>query len=130
MFHESRCRAVDPVEPDAPPVGPAPAAFYFSTFSVRRQIAKRRGFPWCTFFPFPAVPGGLARICPAKSVDFPLLKQYDNGETVRVTKSGSHVIIDITADSDDDEWWEERRMVGRELENRQIRFVSRRFDDR
>jgi len=45
---------------------------------------------------------------PANTVDFPLLKQYDNGETVRIAKSGNHVIIDITADSEDsEEWWED-----------------------
>ena len=51
---------------------------------------------------------------PAKSVDFPLLKQYDNGETVRIAKSGSHVIVDITADCDeDDEWWEESQKISK-----------------
>ena len=45
---------------------------------------------------------------PAKAVDFELLKQYDNGETVYVSKTESHVIIDITAESDDPgDWWED-----------------------
>lgn len=44
---------------------------------------------------------------PAKAVDYSLLKQYDNNETVRIVKSGNHVIVDITADCEDvEEWWE------------------------
>ena len=51
---------------------------------------------------------------PAITVDFSLLKQYDNGATVSVAKSGSHVIVDITADSDDsEEWWEESPKINK-----------------
>ena len=49
----------------------------------------------------------------AKAVDFSLLKQYANNETVRIAKSGSHVIIEITANSEDssDEWWEDSQRI-------------------
>jgi hypothetical protein len=51
---------------------------------------------------------------PAKTIDFPLLKQYDNGETVRITKSGSDVIVDITADCEDSEgWWDESPKISK-----------------
>jgi len=51
---------------------------------------------------------------PAKTVDYALLKQYDNGETVRVAKSGSHVIVNITADCDDaGEWREESQKISK-----------------
>jgi len=51
---------------------------------------------------------------PVKTVDFPLLKQYDNGETVRITKNGNHVVVDITADCGDvDEWWEESQKISK-----------------
>jgi len=49
---------------------------------------------------------------PAQSVDFSLLKEYDNGETVRVKTSDNHVIVDITADCDNsDERWEESEEI-------------------
>jgi len=51
---------------------------------------------------------------PANTVDLSLIEQYNNGETVRVTKSGSHVIVDMTADSEDEEeWWEESQKVSK-----------------
>ena len=51
---------------------------------------------------------------PAQTVDFTLLKEYDNEETVRVKTSGNHVIIDITADCDGpDEWWEESEKINK-----------------
>jgi hypothetical protein len=51
---------------------------------------------------------------PTITVEFQLLKQYDNGETVRVSKSGSHVIVNITADSEDaEEWWEESQKISK-----------------
>ena len=51
---------------------------------------------------------------PAPTVDFSLLKEYDNGETVRVETSDNHVIVDITADCDDsDEWWEDSLKINK-----------------
>jgi len=51
---------------------------------------------------------------PAQTVDFSLLKEYDNGETVRVKTIGKHVIVDITADCDSpDEWWEESEKISK-----------------
>ena len=51
---------------------------------------------------------------PIKMVDFETVKQYETGETLRVTKNGSHVIFDITADSDDcEEWWEDSMKIDR-----------------
>jgi len=51
---------------------------------------------------------------PAPAVDFALLKEYDNGETVRVKTSGNHVIVDLTADCDEsDEWWEESLKINK-----------------
>jgi len=51
---------------------------------------------------------------PAQTVDFSLLKEYDNGETVCVKTSGNYVIVDITADCDGpDEWWEESEKINK-----------------
>ena len=51
---------------------------------------------------------------PAKTVDFSLLKQYHNNETVRITQSDNQVIVDITADCEEaEEWWEESQKISK-----------------
>ncbi|MDR3111017.1 MAG: hypothetical protein LBU65_15210 [Planctomycetaceae bacterium] len=58
---------------------------------------------------------------PAKSVDFDLMKQYETEETLRITKKGVSVIIDITADvEENEEWWK--------IETEIKKFISLRDD--
>jgi hypothetical protein len=51
---------------------------------------------------------------PTNVVDFALLKQYDNNETVRVTQSGNDVLVRITANCEDaEEWWEVSQKISK-----------------
>ena len=47
---------------------------------------------------------------PRDRIDFDLVKRYENCETLDISEIGKDLIIEITADTDDnDEWWEGRR---------------------